>query len=128
MDEEDWRRLALQIRSRLGELLPEAEAERLRGELDRALALPPGRAKTELRRLLSSRPETRRLLRTYRGAEDPEPGYRIVTPQGDASVRFLAVQVPERVPLGPAFPLLACIARPPPAPRPRAPPQAVEPA
>lgn len=104
-DESEWRRLAEEIRPVLPGLLEDdAEAAALERELARVLALPLGKAKAELRRLLTRHPRTRRWLRER--DERPGAGYRSAP---GAPVRSLEVAMAERIPVGRRVPMFVRI-------------------
>jgi hypothetical protein len=105
-EEQEWRRLATEVRSRLRELVRDpAEAAALGRDIDYALGLASGpAAKRELRRVLTRLPEIRDWLRR----QEREDSYRAVpaTP-----VRYLEVSVHENVRVGQRVPMFVRIIR-----------------
>ncbi|HKS50165.1 MAG TPA: CHAT domain-containing protein [Amycolatopsis sp.] len=111
MDEIEWREWAAAVAPHLRVLLDGHAAAAVEVELAAALALPPGQAKAELRRILTDHAALKRWIRRQRDLRRGE--YRVTARPETAAQRYLAVDFPGQASLGARIPLIVQIVRAP---------------
>ncbi|ONI84531.1 hypothetical protein ALI22I_28675 [Saccharothrix sp. ALI-22-I] len=111
MDEREWREWAVAVAPHLRTLLGAVEAAAVERELAAALALPPERAKSELRRIIVGHQELRTWVKRQRDAR--RDGYRVAHQPTTSAQRHLAVDFPGRAALGARIPMIVQVVRAP---------------